>query len=26
LQWDRWDPIVVLGDSIFDPLWEPEAR
>jgi hypothetical protein len=26
LQWDQVDPIVVLGDSIFDPLWEPDPR
>jgi hypothetical protein len=26
LQWTRVDPIVVLGDSIFDPLWEPVLR
>jgi len=26
LQWERLDPIVVLGDSIFDPLWEPDPR
>jgi hypothetical protein len=26
LQWERVDPIVVLGDSIFDPLWEPDPR
>lgn len=26
LQWKRLDPIVVLGDSIFDPLWEPGPR
>ena len=26
LQWTRIDPIVVHGDSIFDPLWEPVAR
>ena len=26
LQWELVDPIVVLGDSIFDPLWEPAPR
>lgn len=26
LHWTRIDPIVVQGDSIFDPLWEPAAR
>jgi hypothetical protein len=26
LQWTRIDPIVIHGDSIFDPLWEPAAR
>lgn len=26
LQWEALGPIVVLGDSIFDPLWEPAAR
>ena len=26
LQWNQIDPIVVLGDSIFDPLWEPAPR
>jgi hypothetical protein len=25
LHWTRIDPIVVHGDSILDPLWEPEA-
>jgi hypothetical protein len=24
LQWKLVDPVVVLGDSIFDPLWEPD--
>lgn len=26
LRWDEPGPIVALGDSIFDPLWEPAAR
>jgi hypothetical protein len=26
LHWNQIDPIVVLGDSIFDPLWEPAPR
>lgn len=26
LHWTLVDPIVVLGDSIFDPLWEPASR
>jgi hypothetical protein len=26
LHWNELAPIVVLGDSIFDPLWEPAPR